>query len=440
MKKILFAIIIFIIPCVSYAGFLPVSSDNAVMDSSGVWLKGADGSDVRISRIASTVQTITTPSLSLKAAAEVTVKNSEGGIVKRALTSKITKSLGSSLVSGLAIYGALYLGEAYIDWLISQGDENLMLHKKDGFIYKSLPDGGGPCNFTMYGESVYLGNFPDIQGAWDAVNAYATTTMNCVYGGSVCSSMSVGKVCSNPDYMGVYQYRMTEPQVTAWATTGDGEQQWQELKLNEAEIYDIANDGYDDTPSQWQNAVKKALTVIDPALRDEMSPLRAEPFLMPKMCNILANAFDVGEASSLDSALQDPESAEQESAQELLDADTATSKNMEETNTKLDNINNKLGDDVPVPSDTLPLVQAKLNLTTVMQSFVTSLNQLPILNTLRGLTINCSGTSVLCVSLPSQYGGSQCVDFSGSTSTLNGIGTALLSITSIFMFAWVFKG
>lgn len=96
--------------------------------------------------------------------------------------------------------------------------------------------------------------------------------------------------------------------------------------------------------------------------------------------------------------------------------------------------------DVPVPSDTLPDVPEKLSLTAVMTSFVSSIGSLPMFQTLQGLHINCSGSSVLCMNLPQKLGGTACFDAGGAVGGINMAGQALLSITSIFMFVWVFRG
>lgn len=82
----------------------------------------------------------------------------------------------------------------------------------------------------------------------------------------------------------------------------------------------------------------------------------------------------------------------------------------------------------------------KLSLTGVMTSFFNSINSLPILATLRGLTINAGGSSSLCVNLPANYGGTKCYNCAGIQGDLNNIGTAILSICSILSFIYIFKG
>jgi len=89
------------------------------------------------------------------------------------------------------------------------------------------------------------------------------------------------------------------------------------------------------------------------------------------------------------------------------------------------------------PSLILP---EKLSLTVVLTSFMGAINSLPIIQTLRGLTVNCAGTSTLCLQLPTKYGGNNCYNASGLTDAFNMIGSVLLSMTTIMGFIWLFKG
>jgi hypothetical protein len=93
---------------------------------------------------------------------------------------------------------------------------------------------------------------------------------------------------------------------------------------------------------------------------------------------------------------------------------------------------------VPVePTFTNP---TKLSLTSIMTTFMNSINSLPIMNTLRGISISATGSSVLCLNMPGKYGGNRCWDASNIQGTLNLIGTALLSIVTLLSFIYIFKG
>lgn len=102
-------------------------------------------------------------------------------------------------------------------------------------------------------------------------------------------------------------------------------------------------------------------------------------------------------------------------------------------------IDSAVGTDVAVPIDPTIIMPTKLSLTTVMGSFMTTINALPMMQTLQGLTINCSGTSSLCLNLPANLGGNRCYDASGMQGALNMVGSAFLGLTTIFSFVGIFR-
>lgn len=101
-------------------------------------------------------------------------------------------------------------------------------------------------------------------------------------------------------------------------------------------------------------------------------------------------------------------------------------------------VKNALDDETGVtpPTDPTPLIPDKLSLTAVLTAFVASIQSLPMFQTLNGLTINCSGSSSLCLAV---LGASYCYDAGGMQGALNMIGSALLGLTTIFSFLGVFK-
>lgn len=101
-------------------------------------------------------------------------------------------------------------------------------------------------------------------------------------------------------------------------------------------------------------------------------------------------------------------------------------------------IDDETGITPPVdPTISLP---EKLSLTTVMNDFWSSVQELPIFNVLNGITINTSGTSSLCIDLPSAYGGQRCYNGANVQDELNMIGTVILGLTTVISFIGVFKG
>ncbi len=95
---------------------------------------------------------------------------------------------------------------------------------------------------------------------------------------------------------------------------------------------------------------------------------------------------------------------------------------------------------VTPPADPTIVLPDKLSLTTVMNDFWTSVQALPIFNVLNGITINTSGSSNLCINLPSAYGGQRCYNAANIQDELNMIGSVILGLTTVISFIGVFKG
>lgn len=101
-------------------------------------------------------------------------------------------------------------------------------------------------------------------------------------------------------------------------------------------------------------------------------------------------------------------------------------------------VKNAIDDETGItpPTDPTPLIPDKLSLTAVLTAFVAAIQQLPIMQTLNGLTINTSGSSVLSLTF---LGQSYSYDAGGMQSALNTIGSALLGLTTIFSFLGIFR-
>lgn len=95
---------------------------------------------------------------------------------------------------------------------------------------------------------------------------------------------------------------------------------------------------------------------------------------------------------------------------------------------------------VTVPVDPTISLPAKLNLTTVLNDFWTSVQALPIFNVLNGITITTSGSSSLCIDLPAAYGGQRCYNAANIQDELNMIGSVILGLTTVISFIGIFKG
>lgn len=96
---------------------------------------------------------------------------------------------------------------------------------------------------------------------------------------------------------------------------------------------------------------------------------------------------------------------------------------------------------VTIPDDVTVDVPTKKDLTGVLGAFMTAVEGMPVISTLRGLTINVSGgTSTLCVNLPSNLGGSSCFNAGAMQEALNMIGSIMLGLVTVFSFVSVFRG
>jgi len=102
-----------------------------------------------------------------------------------------------------------------------------------------------------------------------------------------------------------------------------------------------------------------------------------------------------------------------------------------------DAINDESG--VTYPSDPFFTLPEKLSLTTILNNFWSSMSSMPVINTLKGITINASGSSVACMNLPANLGGSRCWDAANIQGDLNNIGSVLLSLTTILAMIGIFK-
>lgn len=97
-------------------------------------------------------------------------------------------------------------------------------------------------------------------------------------------------------------------------------------------------------------------------------------------------------------------------------------------------IDNQTG--VVEPTETTTIVPTKLSLTTVMGSFMASINALPGLTTLRGLHVTCGGSSVLCLSV---LGAQGCYD-AAQIQGLDTVGSTLFGLVSLVSFVGIFRG
>lgn len=241
----------------------------------------------RIQDIALTRNSKSAP-LEIKTAAELGIKNADKALTK-AVTLQIGKSIGKKLLGGAALMGAFALGEAYIDWLISQGDPALGMHAKepDGKIW-IYQDTTQPVQCQSYvinpwtGNAVasnYAGHYPTDGGAASVAACLAAggdpdgrtedpnddgcggNTVKCLTGGANCRYVQqwvVGNPNLNPPipfgagyaFYGACAFEPGTVQVESPATYADLEQAaangWDNDEFSSAKWTNDILDNYDD--------------------------------------------------------------------------------------------------------------------------------------------------------------------------------------------------
>jgi len=240
----------------------------------------------RIQDIALTRNTKSAP-LEIKTAAELGIKNADKALTK-AVTLKIGKSIGKKLLGGAALMGAFALGEAYIDWLISQGDPELGMHAKEPdykiWIYQDTTQ---PVQCQSYVTnpwtlnpvaSNYAGHYPTDQAAASVAACLAAggdpdgrteepndgcggNSVKCLSGGANCRYYQrwvTGNPYSNPPipfgagyaFYGECTFQPGTVQVESPATYEDLEQAaangWDNDELSSAKWTNDILDNYDD--------------------------------------------------------------------------------------------------------------------------------------------------------------------------------------------------
>jgi len=207
-----------------------------------------------------------------------------------------------------------------------------------------------------------------------------------------------------------------------------------------------------DNPSHPVALKPETMAVIRSTLNgavtvDQQASLEAEAV---PMTDANAETIAKGEAvpqSSADiaAAVQAALAGQNLSAKQIADAiaaaQGATAAGLTEAQTKAA-VKAALDDEtgVTVPVDSAIVMPTKLSLTSVLNSFMTSINNLPFVATLSGLTINCSGSSSLCLNMSEKYGGVRCYNAAAAQDSFNSIGTVMLSITSLLSFMYIFRG
>lgn len=452
MKK--FAIIFIILfPCLVYASVIP-DGDHYRTNDGKLWVRQAQGADrfLNVERVARTpAKVVSNNVLQYKSAAALGLyKTSTGELVKRSTFMNIGKTLGSGILAGLAIGGMYALGESYVDWLIAQGNEDILRKDVNGYLEIQKMEGSYSC--PNHDTVLLLGNWPLAQAGVAqqfAIDYKSSREGPCGWSGW----QQLGGACGNgltwfgfaktsTPCLGEHFYVVfgDPPQVPTWypATAPDL-----------SPLYDNA---YDDNPDGWFEKLTDAVNWITPAFTNPDAAPNSNPNIdVPKIMTDLIPAIEPVTIDEMEETLEEPVPENQTTPDDLIEEDKAKDDQTINVNAnidlspvtdKLSEISGKMGTDEAVPTEPegLVVVPDKKSLTGVMGDFMDTLKELPIVDTLQGITIQCSGTSTLCLDLPSAFGGARCMSFASYQDSLNSIGSVALAIVTIMSFVWVFSG
>lgn len=471
MKKyllILIAIII-IIPSISESAMVEgVDWAWDATNKSVVWLKNTPSTAYKlaVSSLSSQRSLILNEPYGVRSAVSYEVEDAFANRLKNVTTSNLTKSIGSNLVAGLVMGVAFSCAENYIDWLISQGQDPV-LHKKNGLPYKYV-DGPMPQPSCPSG-CISDPDITVVKGTYQTA-AEATAARNSAIDGATCTLNSSGKysypcfsgtagdgmycVDANNGYYVFSRYALfweSESSQKKWswliAPAGSSTPTQVEKIATQEDVKKALENAYNDNPEKWVNAVNDALTDVSNGLKNLNSTILAAHNMgsgEATFPNAISNVYNSMNATNVTNTVNTiTNNTEEQNNYNWINQATNADNAVTPDQIRLANeqaLRNVLGDDVDVPTDTEPLIPEKLSLTTVLTSFMSSISNLPLANTMRGLTINAGGSSTVCMALPAHLGGTKCFDCSGWQGSLNGIGSILLAVTTLMSMVYVFRG
>lgn len=419
MKKYLFAIIILLIPCYSFA-VIPQVSDLYPQN--------------KVFGVVDKVWTVP---------AKVVAKSGSGKIFKTIALSLGKLSTGGILTS-LAIAGASYIADDFIYELLKESPP--MYYAPDGVLKHDLPTTIPPRQDQYIMNllaQMYADTWPDhviqMEGAsyeragevkpaeYVAMKFGANHIVldGCIYD-SWCWVWHEGNnpgvwhlwahYNSNSTYSGVVPVAVTYPELKALVV-----EDIDDATDESAPIIDIVNKGLD-----------KAAEVINDGVGIS-SPAGTLP---RTIADELASAIPESVATELEDSLANADVVADSVADDVAAQDSAKSI----TRSIIDAFNNFFGADVPPPVDPTAVVPEKRSLTGILQSFYNAIQNMPLLESLNGVAVTASGSSVLCVNLPANLGGTKCWDAAGNQSDFNMVGSALLAVVSIVSVVSIFRG
>ncbi|KQC06247.1 MAG: hypothetical protein APR62_01345, partial [Smithella sp. SDB] len=344
----------------------------------------------------------------------------------------LTKAVAGGIVTSLAIAGASYLGNRYLDWLMDTTDyyynnndqlvknENIEVAPPsvDNLVIASLSQ-------MCQQSSVYCGSHSACytsRGGSCSIPAgyYPYTSFSATYNGYL-YNVQVYRM-SNPEpplpvnvtyLLGIYSSSQTVTETVQKQVTYD-------------ELYSLVADDIDSATDESAPIVDVVNEAIDSAanvVNDGVGIDARSPSVAYYVESLLNSVIPDDVANALNDELAD-ENAAEETADEAVSQGETSAGIMSAVMNALKSF---FGNDVTPPADPEIELPSKRSLTEILDSFYISISSLPIMSTLNGIAVTASGSSTLCVNLPASYGGNRCWSAAGNQDDFNMIGSALLA-------------
>lgn len=463
MRKIIFAILLLLIPQTSFAlhdiYFRPDGTIRVIQYNFEKSFKVAAG-------------TARAAGSTLMTAANVVVTNpATGKIAKKAVQSKITKVPGVGILSGLALAGVAVGGEYLLDWIMDNAG-TIDYQKYNGYLYKVEPGALGPVNpsdtqtlatshigaypisdYTCYKPPagvIYFADRTALTNGWYAaperkwrqwggtngaeLNGYYVIVVTGDCGGQCC-----GWICAAPTTTG--QVEVGAPVYT---------------QANETEVADLTEAAYDNDSSgavvQLTKAVEKMKASIDHYAKTNQQTGNALLENSQAFQKVMSNYFDSLDATDM-AELDDQVEAGtgdliETPEQQVAEASAPTKQNIKEAVADVvAEANEAAASETLTPLDDLPGAGEpgdKGTIAPLIDEFLDGVSSLPVVSFFTDFkNITASGSCNFTFSTPNPITNTSDtlnLSFCEYQTIFELIGSFLLLITTIVWIRYLFEG
>jgi len=362
-------------------------------------------------------------------------------VAARTAALTIPTSRASLLMAAIASGAIGYAGDRLIEYLSYRGfsrkagDQDLQYNylclTGDQYL-QALADMGTLLNCT---QDSYKGSFATQAEASTAVGGGSVSLKNLSGGISAAYSLPYSLQCGDGNYC----------QWAVYPTTpGSGAIPTAERDATSAEIATLPSLITNDLNNNWYkttDALRESLGKLEKALEGVSSQLSNNIPTMNTLKQYLNDSIPSQTTTDLQNDLTSP-TATQTYVDKTISVSPTTGSGSQTKEETQDAVKKALDDETGVTQPTEPTLTQpeKSNITEILTTFTNSINNLAFVQTLQGINLVASGSSVLCLDLPSKYGGSTCWDASAISSELSTAGTGILSVVTMLSFIMIFRG